>query len=134
MVLHLGFPCLSSGFVLKIITFFVRSCKLPCLDYSYHTWCCGSLPVSSLLVAAYAASLSYIPTLTFTKLRHLQQPITGVAGDVMFYFCIYAYSNKVEALLYTKLTASRYHSLLWHLNVNKTVLGQFPPRKIAPQP
>ena len=47
---------------------------------------------------------SYIPTFTFTKLRHFRQPITRVAGDVMFYFCIYAYGNKVEALLYERMT------------------------------
>ena len=80
MVFHLGFPYLSSGFVLKIITFLVRSCKLPLL----------AIPC-------------LVPTFTFTKLRHFRQPITHVAGDVMFYFCMYAYSNKVEMLLYVIL-------------------------------
>ena len=45
-------------------------------------------------------SLTYILTFTFTKLRHLRQPITCVAGDVMFYFCRHTHGNKVEALLH----------------------------------
>ena len=39
----------------------------------------------------------------------------------------------IQALfLRSNLRASRYHSLLWHLNVKKTVLRQLSPTKIAP--
>ena len=79
---------------------------------------CLVLSLFALSFAASAASLSYILTFTFTKLRHFRQPITRVAGDVMFYFSIYAYGNKVEALLYASLEMLDRNEMNMYFSIN----------------